>query len=180
MATGAARSERMSTKPPQDPERSVVPPDLRRRMQTEHGGSYGFRFVTIANFFSYEPHGRMYAEFGLVGDDYTVLANLYEWGDMTANVIRTLTGRPKNSISRSVIKLVQEEMIDSKTDTKDRRRSILTITPKGRETYRKVMPIFQEQEQRMFSFLNAREQRNLDTLLLKILGNWSHEFIDES
>ncbi|MCW2406854.1 DNA-binding MarR family transcriptional regulator [Sphingobium sp. B1D7B] len=148
-------------------------------MQTEHGGFFGFRMIVAGNFFSNEPHAQIFSEFGLLEDDLNVLANLRDWGGMTAQVICTLTGRPKNSIHRAVVRLTERGAIISTIDTGDRRRAILTITDSGRELFAKATKPFWEQEKKMFGCLSKRETEQLDKLLLKILKNWSNEFIEE-
>lgn len=41
--------------------------------------------------------------------------------NLTANIICALTGRPKNSISRGVIRLVRDGLITTSVDEADRR-----------------------------------------------------------
>jgi len=156
-----------------------VPGELLKRMQTEHGDWLGFRMVTIGNFYSYEPHSEIFNEHGLLEDDLTVLANLCEWGGMTAQVICALTGRPKNSIHRAVVRLTDKGAIVSTIDAVDRRRAILTVTDSGRDLFDAAAQPFREQEKKMFGCLSKRETDQLDKLLLKILQNWSNEFIEE-
>lgn len=159
--------------------RVAVPAELRERMKTEHGDWLGRRMVAIGNFYTYEPRQINAREHGLVEDEITVLGHLYDWGGSTANVICSLAGRPKNSISRAVNRLIDRAMIRTETDDADRRRSILTITDEGRALYERAISPFRAQEERMFGCLTKRETEQLDALLLKILRNWSDEFDDE-
>lgn len=157
----------------------AVPPDLRRRMQTEHGGWIGPRLTTISNFYTSEPRWAIASQFDLLEDEFMILANLHDWGSMTANVICTLSGRPKNSISRAVVRLTQRALIETATDPLDRRRVILAITPAGSAIYEQAAEPFREQEKKMFGCLTKKESEQMDKLILKILANWSHEFSDE-
>lgn len=157
----------------------AVPAELRRRMQTEHGEWLGFRMITIGNFYSYAPHLLILKEYGLLEDDLTVLANLNDWGGMSANVICTLSGRRKNSISRAVLRMTERGFIEAETDVADRRKAILTITAAGREMVAKAAEPFRAQEQKMFGVLTRKETNELDRLMLKILKHWSDEFSDE-
>lgn len=154
---------------------STVPQELLRRMQTEHGDWYGFRMGVIGTLFSYEPFLKIYKQFNIVGDDYTILSSLYDWGAMTANVICTLSGRPKNSISRAVIKMTERGLVESMVDPEDRRRALLSITKSGRALYEKMMPICRVQEERMFGFLSKADLVVLDDILLRVLRNWSYQ-----
>lgn len=156
----------------------AVPAEFRQRMQTEHGGWIGPRLTTISNFFSSEPRWIIASQFDLLEDEFTVLANLHDWGGMTAQVICALSGRPKNSMSRAVSRLTKRGLINAKGDELDRRRVILTITPEGREIYKKASEPFLEQEKKMFGCLSQKELEKLDSIILKILGNWSNELSD--
>lgn len=153
----------------------IVPEEFRKRMQTEHGDWFGFRIRVLGNFFTQAPYASIYKKFGVVEDEHTVLANLNDWGNMTANIICTLSGRPKNSISRAVIKLTRDGMIETKVDDEDRRRTILNITPAGREFLGKLTSTFRRQEERMFGCLTDDKLKALDGILLDLLRNWSHE-----
>lgn len=157
----------------------AVPSEFRRRMQTEHGGWIGPRLTVLSNFFSSEPRWAIASQFDLLEDEFTVLANLNDWGGMTAQVICALSGRPKNSMSRAVSRLTKRGLIDARGDEVDRRCIILTITPAGRDVYEKASEPFRDQEKKMFGCLTKKEAQEMDRLILKILGNWSNEFSDE-
>lgn len=169
----------MSSKSRNKRKKFVVPGNLLDRMRTEHGGHFGFRTVVIGNFYSYEPNLIVAQEHGLLEDDLNVLANLRDWGGMTANVISTLTGRPKNNISRAVKKLTEGGFVDTQIDSDDRRRVILTITASGNELFETAIQPFRAQEERMFGCLSKQEASQLDKLFLKILRNWSDELFEE-
>ncbi|HWU03044.1 MAG TPA: MarR family winged helix-turn-helix transcriptional regulator [Novosphingobium sp.] len=162
-----------------DSKKAAVPAPLRLRMQTEPGEWLGFRMAVIANFYSYEPRNIIAEKHGLIGDELSVLANLHDWGGMTANVICALTGRPKNSVSRAVIRLTNDGLIEAQIDAQDRRRTILTITEGGRALYQEALAPFVAQENKMFGVLSAEEREQLSKIMFKILRGWSEEFVDE-
>ena len=146
--------------------------DLRRRVLGEHGDWYGFRMILIGNYYSGQIWTLLQKEFGLLRDEFAILANLHDYGPMTANVIRAMTGRPKNSISRGTIKLIQNGYVAAAEDSIDRRHTILTITPAGEALFQKVIPLFRAREKEMFGCLTPAEIGSLDTILAKVLENW--------
>lgn len=152
-----------------------LPTDLRQRLIAEKDDWLGFRMILLGNYFAAPPFARLQKEYGLLRDEFVVLANLSNYGPLTANVICGLSGRPKNSISRGVIKLTNEGMITAKTDPSDRRNVILTITEKGRRLFKEAIELFREREEMIFGCLSAGETRTLDRLLAKILLNWHRE-----
>lgn len=153
-------------------ESGPLPEDLRERVITEHDEWIGFRMILIGNYFSAPLFARLQKDYGLLRDEFVVLANLHSYGALTANVICGLSGRPKNSVSRAVIKLTKEAMITARTDPGDRRNVILTITEKGTLLFLEVVEFFREREELIFGGLTVRETRTLDRLLAKILLNW--------
>lgn len=158
--------------------RLKVPEALVERINSEHGDWYGPRFIVIGNLYALEPHAQMHAEFGLLPDDYTVLANVHDWGPMTANVICAITGRPKNSISRAVTRLADAGLLHAAPDTGDRRRVNLSLTDEGRAVRDRVARHYRTREQQMFGFLSKTELEALDQLLLKILRHWGRNNLE--
>jgi len=146
--------------------------DLRRRVLREHGDWYGFRMILIGNYYSGQLWTRLQKEFGLLRDEFAILANLHDYGAMTANVICAMTGRPKNSVSRGVIKLIRGGAITATEDSNDRRHTILTITGEGEALFQKVVPLFRTREKEMFGCLTAAEIGSLDAILSKVLESW--------
>jgi DNA-binding MarR family transcriptional regulator len=153
-------------------EAAGIPEELRRRVLAEHGDWYGFRMILIGNYYSGELFATLQKRFGLLRDDFVILANLSDYGSMTANVICAMSGRPKNSISRGVIKLAGKGLIETEVDQADRRHVILTVTPEGRRLFEEVIVLFRNRERHMFGCLSSQEIAALDTILSKILDGW--------
>lgn len=133
---------------------------------------YGFRMIVLGNFYSSAPSAQVLQDFGLTRDEMSILASLHNWGGLTANIIVSLTGRPKNSISRGVLRLVRDGLVTSRIDEDDRRRSILTIEPSGTEIYERAAAVFLRREEEMFGCLTEAEMSALHIILGKLLQNW--------
>jgi DNA-binding MarR family transcriptional regulator len=138
----------------------------------ENNSWYGFRIIVLGNFYTGAPSARVLRDFGLTRDEMSILSSLHHWGGLTANIIVGLTGRPKNSISRAVIRLVRDGLVSSRVDDEDRRRQILTIEPVGEALYDKAAAVFLAREDEMFGCLSKSETAALDAILRKLLQNW--------
>jgi DNA-binding MarR family transcriptional regulator len=134
---------------------------------------YGFRLIVLGNFYSGGPSAKVLQLLGLSRDEMSILASLFYWGGLTANIVCALTGRPRNSISRGVIRLARDGLISSTIDEADRRRAILSIEDRGKKLYEEAAAIFRKREDEMFGCLNAGERAALDQILIKLLQNWS-------
>jgi DNA-binding MarR family transcriptional regulator len=149
-----------------------IPPELRDRVLAEHGDWYGLRMILIGNYYSGPLFAKLARTRGMLRDDFTILGYLSDYGEMTANVICAMSGRPKNSISRGVIRLTRSGSIEGRASPADRRYVVLSVTPKGRALYREAMALFREREKEVFGCLSAGEMQSLDKLLAKILRHW--------
>ncbi|HZV18104.1 MAG TPA: MarR family winged helix-turn-helix transcriptional regulator [Sphingobium sp.] len=128
--------------------------------------------ILIGNYYSGELFATLARDYGMLRDDFLILAYLSDFGEMTANLICALSGRPKNSISRAVIKLTGQKLVETRTNVRDRRSVFLNVTPEGRTMYEKTIALFREREREVFGCLTAKEKQTLDGLLSKILANW--------
>jgi len=160
----------MPTHPPDTA--GPIPPELLERVLAEHGDWYGFRMILLGAYYSAEPFALLAKQHDLLRDEFTVLGILSDYGEMTANVICAMSGRPKNSISRAVIRLTERTLIDTRASVEDRRFVILSVRPKGRRLYEEALLLFRERESELFGSLSPREMQSLDRLLAKLLSNW--------
>ncbi|HWJ70449.1 MAG TPA: MarR family winged helix-turn-helix transcriptional regulator [Sphingobium sp.] len=149
-----------------------IPHELRRRVLAEQGDWYSFRMILIGNYYSGELFATLARDYGMLRDDFLILAYLSDFGEMTANLICALSGRPKNSISRGVIKLTGNKLVEARAGTEDRRYTFLNVTAEGRRMYEETIALFREREQEVFGCLTVKEKQSLDKALTKVLENW--------
>ncbi|MCW2365851.1 DNA-binding MarR family transcriptional regulator [Sphingobium sp. B11D3B] len=149
-----------------------IPAELRQRVLGEGGDWFGLRMILIGNYYSAEAFAALAQDHGLLRDEFTILGYLSDYGEMTANVICAMSGRPKNSISRGVIKLTANKLITARPSEEDRRYMVLDVTDEGRALYMQAMKLFREREEEIFGFLSRRDLAKLDDLLMKILAHW--------
>lgn len=159
---------------PRTPETQEPLPQELVEFLSRQRGSIGFNAVLWGKYFAGPLYSEMETRFGILQDEFAVLASLYDYGGMTAKTICTITGRPKNSISRGVTRLVAAGRIRSVINKHDRREAVLSILAEGRKLYERIIPLYQEREQQMLASLSPSERAQLDEILVKLLHAHLH------
>lgn len=135
----------------------------------------GYRLSYLANFFVGPLYSKIARRTGLARSEFVVIFCLHHLGVLMAQEICDITGRPKNSISQAVTKLVRLGLIEKQVDNADGRRAPLKITLAGTALYTGIIPMFQQREQAMLSVLTEREREQFERLLGKLVlrsDNW--------
>lgn len=112
---------------------------------------------------------RLTSEYGLVWQEWVIVFCLAQMANLTAKEISEATGRPQNTISDAVRKLLRRALVKRKRDASDARAMILALTPKGRALYKEMLPRLRESEARIFGVLTRAERLQLDMLLGKLV-----------
>jgi len=131
------------------------------------------------NFFNNPVFAHVEREFGLLRDEYNILACLVTYGPLTASSVCMVTGRPRNSVGRGVDRLLRRNFIARRPDKNDRRRLILTILPGGRKAHDAIVPLFVEREKMMLKALNQRDRVALARIIAKLMASsadWAEVF----
>jgi len=106
--------------------------------------------------------------FGLTINQFQVLEVLYHRGDLNIGTITKLTmGTPGNT-TVVVRNLKRDGYIVSKSDERDKRASILSITQKGSDLIEKLFPQHAKNLQSYFEVLDEDEMEILFHLLRKL------------
>jgi MarR family transcriptional regulator, temperature-dependent positive regulator of motility len=129
-----------------------------------------WRLTLWANYYTEPTFTVLLQEFDVGRDEFNVLSCLASYGSMVAKTICDVTGRPKNSISRAVNRLVERKMIRRKTNAHDRRESVLMLNDEGRRLYEKVVPVAVDRQNAMLDCLSAAERRTLDDILNRLMS----------
>jgi len=135
-----------------------------------------YRISLVANFFNGPVYADIYKQHKLLRDEVNTLFCLGHFPELTQRDICLVMGRPKNSVSRAISRLVKRGMISVAEDPQDGRRGLLTLRPAGRKLYLETRLLFVEREAKMLAGLNAAERRTLNQLLTKLMTthkDWS-------
>jgi DNA-binding MarR family transcriptional regulator len=112
---------------------------------------------------------RTYArKFNVGAQEWRVLTILVRQGEWTAKNICDFTMMDKGNVSRAIRKLVQDGCLKDKLDTVDKRRSVLTLTVKGRKLYHRIKKVSDAREKKFMSSLSTSEKKGLPIILTKL------------
>ena len=128
-----------------------------------------YRISFIANSIVMPLYESIRRDFGLTRGEYLLLFCLAHCTELTAQDVANMTGRPRNSISRGVHRMLAEGFISRVPDHLDGRQSLLRITRKGRDLQDKILERFKAREDATFDVLSQSERRTLDRLLRKLV-----------
>lgn len=148
---------------------AAADPDPARIILDETAIRIGYRVSYLANFFSGPIYRELEAVEDLTRPEFITLFCLAHCGGLTAQDISNMTGRPKNSLSRAVHRLVARGFISRVAAPKDPRQALLDLSAAGRETVERILPRFSRREDRMLSPLTPQERREFDRLLGKLV-----------
>ena len=89
--------------------------------------------------------------FGLTGAQFNILNLLaYRDGRMNQSELVDLLLVGKSSISIVLNRMVRDDLIKREEHPKDRRHTILVLTPKGRSLWRKISPRYEASVKKVF------------------------------
>jgi len=106
--------------------------------------------------------------FGVNVTEWRVLGSLALYAPMTANDICLLTRTDKAPISRAVARLMAAGLVKREGDPRDKRRILLALTTKGRQTHDRILPVALEREDKLLSVLSADEIEEFRRILIKL------------
>lgn len=112
--------------------------------------------------------------FGIIRAEYLLLLCLSHFPALTAQDVSRLTGRPRNSISRAVKRMLTEGYIKRVPDPHDGRQAKLSIRAAGRRLHIQIAEHMVDQQEAVLSRLTASERQTLVALLRKTALNVSN------
>ena len=155
---------------------------LRDQLQASNPIPVAYRINLLANLFTGAVYRKIAASHGVARSEFTVIFCLSNLGELTAQDVVDITGRPKNSVSRAVNALLERGLVSRRTDPGNARRAPLSLTRAGKKLYDEVLPVFEARESALLSVLNSRERETLERLLMKLAARtdgWELSEADE-
>jgi len=143
--------------------------NVRQQMLRDRTIPFAYRISFLANFFTGSVYRQVQARHGVARSEFVLVYCLRLAGELTAQQVCDITGRPKNSVSRAVNAMLARGYVARDTDPADARRGLLNLTRRGRELYDAAIQLFREREAAMLAPLSARERDTLDRLLAKLV-----------
>lgn len=142
---------------------------LRTILSSGQADRDGFRMSHWSGFYTNPVFVEIERRFGLLRDENNILFCLVNFGPLTATRICEVLGRPKNSVSRAVERLLHRKLISRSPARLDRRRLVLVCTDAGRSMYEQTAQLFLEREAFMLRSLSPVERVALDQILGKLM-----------
>ena len=128
-----------------------------------------FRISYLANSLVLPVYDVIKRDFGLTRGEYLLLFCLAHMEELTAQDVANMTGRPRNSISRAVHRMLREGYLDRVPDECDGRQALLTITARGRALHKRIVEGFVARQEEVLGVLDQRECQTLDKILKKLV-----------
>lgn len=128
-----------------------------------------YRLSVLANTVSTALAGAYARRFGLSIPQWRVIAVLARAPGLSAAAVAERTAMDKVAVSRAVAGLQRSGRVRRATARHDRRRSVLTLTTRGRDVYARIVPLALRYERRLLAELPGPERLRLDHLLNRLL-----------
>jgi DNA-binding MarR family transcriptional regulator len=128
-----------------------------------------YRLSVLSNRVSRAIAARYAKTFDLTIPEWRIIAVLGRRPGLTAKEIAEATEMDKVAVSRAVARLVSAKRIQTRADVEDARRQILQLTAQGESVHARIAPIALATEEKLLGALDARERRELDALLHRLL-----------
>jgi DNA-binding MarR family transcriptional regulator len=103
--------------------------------------------------------------FGLSIPQWRVMAVLARFPDLSAGEVADKTAMDKVQVSRAVAGLLNDGRLTRCTDTADRRRSVLRLSPAGRDIYARIVPLARRYEADLLASLPEADRQALDRIV---------------
>lgn len=113
---------------------------------------------------------KIYIKYGLTSSQFAVLEALYHKGDLSIGEVQEKILSSSGTIPVIIKNLKKEGFLEKSTDERDKRRSILHITQKGRQLMDIVYP---ENEAVIISMMNTWSKEEQEEIL-----NYMRKFKD--
>jgi len=105
------------------------------------------------------------ARFGITPAEWRLIAILARFGPLSANGVAERSAMDKVQVSRAVARAHEAGLLDRRTDRDDRRRSVLTLTERGRRLHDEVAPHARSLQARLLDTLAPEERAALFGIL---------------
>ena len=99
---------------------------------------------------------------------YSSMVKLHEYTELSQNLLGRLVGMDKATMQGVVRRLKERELVDSRPDPGDARRTLLSLTSEGQRLVNKLIINGPAVSRETLKPLNNQEQRQLLELLSKI------------
>lgn len=142
----------------------------RRRSTLQLARFLPYRVSILANTVSHTL-ARLYEKrFGITIPEWRVIAVLGSGETLSAGEIAQRTAMDKVQVSRAISRMLASNLILREAGDTDRRKALLTLTPKALEIYDEIVPMALDYQDELTNTLSREETEQFDRLLTKLQG----------
>ena len=127
-----------------------------------------YRLSRLTNRVSRAFSGLYSKRFDLTIPEWRVMAVLGHEPGLSADQVCARTEMDKVTVSRAVSRLLEHGRVRREFASADRRRSVLELSPRGRDIHRRIIPLAREYASRLSAGLSAAEGQLLLQLLSRL------------
>ena len=127
-----------------------------------------YRLSVLSNTVSTALAGAYARRFGLTIPQWRIIAVLARSPGLSAAAVAERTAMDKVAVSRALAGLTRTGRVRRALAQNDRRRSVLTLTARGREAYARIVPYALEYERRLMAELAPAEQTAFHAVLSRL------------
>lgn len=127
-----------------------------------------YRLSVVTNRISGALSGHYATRFGISIPEWRVIANLGRHPGLSANEVAERSAMDKVTVSRAVAALEHKGLLDRVRDTGDKRRSRLSLSPKGEAVYGEIAPLALTFERDLLTALTPEEAEQLHRIIDKL------------
>lgn len=124
-----------------------------------------YRLSVLSNRISAAIAGDYAERFDLTVTEWRVLAILGRAPGASASEVAERAAMDKVAVSRAVAKLLAAGRLKRSRHAADRRRSVLSLSARGRRIYQQIVPLALAHEQRLLGSLGARDRVALERII---------------
>jgi DNA-binding MarR family transcriptional regulator len=110
-------------------------------------------------------------ELGLAVGEARCLATIGNFAPVSINQLAAKANLDKGQASRATQSLVDRGLVSKEISRADARGVVLKLTAEGRRLWTRVMRLIERRNEEIFGCLSVTEQRQLATLLERVLAN---------
>ena len=112
-----------------------------------------------------------FEETGLSAYDHAILALLHEEPSETQAMIADALGLDRSHLVGVLDELEERGLIERRRDQIDRRRHLVSLTPKGEEALKRLRAVAKRVDDEFFKPLEAAERKTLTALLARLASH---------
>ncbi|MFP5513496.1 MAG: MarR family winged helix-turn-helix transcriptional regulator [Alphaproteobacteria bacterium] len=127
-----------------------------------------YRLSVLANTVSHTLAKLYEKRFGITIPEWRIIAVLGGGETMSAGEIAHRTAMDKVQVSRAISRMLDSSLILRESGDTDRRKALLTLTPKALAIYAEIVPMALTYEEEVTDALSIDERAQLDILLSKL------------